>query len=238
MNASAQIVEPVSSVLPLSPRWEEEKAPLPPPTTRLALNLRLKALRERLALLDARHAETMAALEQREADVEAFGGPALVEDEPAPKAHRRPGPIFEGASWTAEHGIDWLREAKAAREAFYAGIDEETWVSVEAAREIGPEGVAELDQAGRRRKPAPAPEVAPAVEPAVEPGGQLLLFFNAPAPTRPEMPKPRRRRREVKPAQDRRPKAPRSRVPDCQLALLDPPRGPPHPLRLNLLRAA
>lgn len=222
MNASAEQIEPVAAILPLSPRWEDEKAPLPPPTTRLALNLRLKALRERVAMADRRHAETMAALEQREADVEALGRPRAAE-KPAPKQHRRPGPIFEGASWMAEHGLDWKAEGKAAREAFYADVDERTWASVEAARDLGPEATAALNLPLRpRRVRAEAP--VPVEAPIADEKGQLLLFVPAEPPPQPDKKKPSRRSR--------------SRVPQVQLALLEPPSGPAQVPRVNLLRFA
>ncbi len=57
----------------------------------------------------------------------------------APAPFRRPGPHFEGAGWSGEHGVDWLAEGKAAAAEMYTDVPDDTWVSIEAARELGPD---------------------------------------------------------------------------------------------------
>lgn len=77
--------------------------------------------------------------------------------------YRKPGPVFEGAAWVCAQGIDWKAEARAAVASMYPDVPEDTWVSIEAARELG----ACLDNVRggpyERRRPLPAPRPAPAV---------------------------------------------------------------------------
>ncbi len=66
---------------------------------------------------------------------------------------RRPGPHFEGAAWGREHGVDWLAEGRAAAAEMYDDVPDDTWVSIEAARELG-EGLAHVSGGPReKRKP-------------------------------------------------------------------------------------